>query len=251
MYLSTFFSKDVPADQRYMFFSKFLHQLVVERAGNFVWTQKTFDYTWLWFQQRNPCWHLLVPKKQHLLEPTFFWPRWTWRFYSFSDSLFLAPDAGLGVSGNWNIQSGCTEHKSDIGRGLRNSILTNNMQIEWGSSYIYIYIYKYIIYIIYHKYIYIYYIVSKSTNIHNFHLKYAKLPVGKRPHQGLTSGGSRSSLTRSLLVWYGWLIDVEFMVWLGRLCIFGLEMLQYYVFNMITDILVWLWSIIVFVSWHA
>ena len=112
------------------------------------------------------------------------------------------------------------------------------MQIEWGSSYIYIYIYQYIIYIIYETFTYLNYTASKSANLHNFHLKYAKLPVGKRPHQGLTSGGSRSSLTRSLLVWYGWLIDVEFMVWLGRLCIFGLEMLQYYVFNMITDILV-------------
>ena len=78
-------------------------------------------------------------------------------------------------------------------------------------------------------------------------------PLGKRPHQGLTSGGSRSSLTRSLVVLYGWLIDVEFMVWLGRLFLFGLEMIEYFGLNMITD--TGYFSLIIienfFVSWHA
>lgn len=33
----------------------------------------------------------------------FLTPRWTRRFYSFSDSLFLAPDAGLGASGKYPV----------------------------------------------------------------------------------------------------------------------------------------------------
>lgn len=118
---------------------------------------------------------------------------------------------------------------------LRNSMLTNDVQIEGGSSNISISIY---IYIIYETFTYLNYTASKSANLHNFHLKQWRLPVGKRRDQGPTSGGSRSSLTRSLVVWHGWLIDVEFMVWLGRLFIFGLEMIEYYGLNMITDILV-------------
>lgn len=172
MYLSTFFSKDVPADQPYTFvclwihspFSKFLHQLVVE-SWTFCWNPKSFrlDFT-LVATKKSLLTFVGSQKKQHLLEPTFFfWPPvGAARFYSFSDSLFLAPDAGPGASGNWNIQSGYTEHKSDIRNGSFAKLDAYKRRANWRG------IIKYIninIYISYMKHLHIWIILLQKVQI--------------------------------------------------------------------------------------
>ena len=62
----------VPADQRYMFFSKFLHQLVVE-SRKFRWNPKSIRLHFTLVPTKKSLLTFVgSPKRQHFLEPTFF-----------------------------------------------------------------------------------------------------------------------------------------------------------------------------------
>lgn len=259
MYLSTFFSKDVPADQPYTFvclwihspFSKFLHQLVVE-SWTFCWNPKSFrlDFT-LVATKKSLLTFVGSQKKQHLLEPTFFfWPPvGAARFYSFSDSLFLAPDAGPGASGNWNIQSGYTEHKSDIRNGSFAKLDAYKRRANWRG------IIKYI-----NINIYIYHI----WNIYIFELYcFKKCKSSQFSPQIVEVTGWQKTGPRSNIRWEQIFVDTQLgcMAWLVDRCwIYGLVGSVIYIWFG-NDRILWFeydnryFSLIIidffFVSWHA